>query len=1102
MVRHFKGKKEENLKATEKLWRKSVLLIWLLTIIFGYVIFILSGDALQASRPQNVTTKLFKNNHELFVTLKARGEKEALIVIASKPEMNNLVTEAVVRLGGTVRYREDAVDYLSAKIPLDQISVFAQLKEIERIDIDFDYYLIDPTRKYPPPQEEPPSDPPDPDTPLSQPALPTKDIDAEEFLKENPTFDGRGVGFALIDGNIDVLLPEFQKATSLDGKEIPKVADLLAASDPLDDIDPMWVNMEKKVTIIDKKFTFQDFEFTALEDGEYRFGLFDERALEKPAYIHKDVNFDENPEGSSGLFGILLEDGTNKVWVDTNQDKSFADENSLTEYAKKHDIGIFGKDKPETPRRELVGFAVQLDKKNKYIRLNLGIWQHGTMVAGAAVGSGFYGGKYDGIAPGAQIISIFPSMTMHGLIEGAILAAQHEKVDVICLEPGIHIPAMYTLNDGCLVASLIFDRLVDKYQKLIFCPANNYAGVTTILDYIVGKNVIGVGGYQSQDSYRVNYGAEVSKKDNLHFVSSFGPGGNGALVPDILSSSGIISTDCGYKPPARIKGVFELPPGYSIAGGTSTAGPSATAACALLISAAKQKGVRWEADRLRNAILSTARYLPEIETHKQGNGLIQVNAAWKLLKSMGENYKLQRIESMAPVKTAISSFLAPPDEGVGIFEREGWTLGQKEVRTIVFKRTTGESTPITDRIGWVGNDGTFSSPKSVTLPLNQPVKLPVHIAAESTGVHSAIMNLHYPKNPRIAYQMLNTIIVAEQFSNSSAYTVINQEVVECPGTKSFFLHSPPDIQALQLALEFPQSSIMRVSTHPSTGYQTRLSFEMAEKGSWKKNIMNPAPGVWEILIWNNQFAFMPDETNPKPLIPTSVKFKAKLISVEAVSSVPEIQNFKKGGSFPIAVDIRNQLAPSLLKTGNCSLASVFLDKTVIEEGNQKIYEIDVPKGVDLLKVQIGQSSSPKADLDLYAFEMVEGTSVLRKKSNDLSSDEMITIENPNSGRWQIIVDAFNGFSGKTEFTYKDYFTHSLFGEIKTDDVSLLRAHGESWQSNLNINVSAIPLGRRSIHGLVPIIWSPEKQKEEKVGREKDELVVGFLEILFKEQTDR
>ena len=136
--------------------------------------------------------------------------------------------------------------------------------------------------------------------------------------------------------------------------------------------------------------------------------------------------------------------------------------------------------------------------------------------------------------------------------------------------------------------------------------------------------------------------------------------------------------------------------------------------------------------------------------------------------------------------------------------------------------------------------------------------------------------------------------------------------------------------------------------------------------------MNPAPGVWEILIWNNQFANKLDETNPKPLIPTSVKFKAKLISVEAVSSVPEIQNFKKGCSFPRAVDIRNQLAPSLLKTGNCSLASVFLDKTVIEEGNQKIYEIDVPRGVDLLKVQIGQSSSPKADLDLYAFEIEEG----------------------------------------------------------------------------------------------------------------------------------
>ena len=56
---------------------------------------------------------------------------------------------------------------------------------------------------------------------------PFKDLGAAEWLRKNPTYDGRGVTIAVLDGFVDFLLPELQEATTLDGKPIRKVMDVL-----------------------------------------------------------------------------------------------------------------------------------------------------------------------------------------------------------------------------------------------------------------------------------------------------------------------------------------------------------------------------------------------------------------------------------------------------------------------------------------------------------------------------------------------------------------------------------------------------------------------------------------------------------------------------------------------------------------------------------------------------------------------------------------------------------------------------------------------------------------------------------------------------------
>src|SRR4029079_2586908 len=95
----------------------------------------------------------------------------------------------------------------------------------------------------------------------------------------------------------------------------------------------------------------------------YRIGLFDERDPRLNGEIGNDVNRDGNPGGSSGLFPVLWNASTDQVWVDTNQNHSFADELAMTNYKTNYDVGTFGTDNPATPVREAMPLVVRTDGK-------------------------------------------------------------------------------------------------------------------------------------------------------------------------------------------------------------------------------------------------------------------------------------------------------------------------------------------------------------------------------------------------------------------------------------------------------------------------------------------------------------------------------------------------------------------------------------------------------------------------------------------------------------------------------------------------------------------------------------------------------------------
>ena len=110
-----------------------------------------------------------------------------------------------------------------------------------------------------------------------------------------------------------------------------------------------------------------------------------------------DVNRDGNPAGSSGIFAVLWDTATNRVWVDTNQNNSFADQSAMTDYKVNYDVQYFGTDNPATAVAERMPFVVQTNGKDKFVNIGIVSGQHGSHVAGIAAGNSLFGGAMTGL---------------------------------------------------------------------------------------------------------------------------------------------------------------------------------------------------------------------------------------------------------------------------------------------------------------------------------------------------------------------------------------------------------------------------------------------------------------------------------------------------------------------------------------------------------------------------------------------------------------------------------------------------------------------------------------------------------------------------------
>ncbi len=755
--------------------------------------------------------------------------------------------------------------------------------------------------------------------------------------------------------------------------------------------------------------------------------------------------------------------------------RSFADEPAMTNYKVNRDVRYFGTDNPATPVAERMPFVVQIDATLTGDQHRHRVGAHGSHVAGIIAANGLFGGAMSGAAPGAQLVSVrvclfVAGCTSHALIEGMIYAAKTANVDVINMSIG----GLPSLNDGNNTRAVLYDRLIEQSKVQMFISAGNSGpGENTVGDPSVATKVMSVGAYITDATWQANYGssAPVPGTDNLHPFSSRGPREDGGFKPSIIAPGAAISSTPMWQAGGPVVGVHDLPPGYSMFNGTSMASPQSAGAGALLVSAAQQSGVQHQPDQLRQALNSSARFVDGYGAYEQGNGLIQVPAAWQLLAA---KIKTVAITSAVPVDTALDQFLATPGIGVGIHDREGVTIGQDYTRTYTFTRTSGGGGSTTYNLSWVGNDGTFSSPSTISLPKGAARTLTVNVHPEDYGAHSAILNLDDPSNPGIEYQTLNTVVVPRTFSGPDFSHTITGTVARNQAL-SYFFEVEPGTPAFKVDFSGPSAA-------PGTGQARFLRFHpfgvgidsntstvcysppvpggaCPGGGPNSRTASNPQAGVWEVTVEARRTSDA--ETTPFTLTAT--------VLGASVSPNPDVIPAATIG-VPVArsYTLTNQFGAFTGRAVGTTLGSAFRDRPTIANAAQQERTVTVTPGTTSLRATIGNPSDPAADLDLFVYNCTSGTCALAGQAADGDSEESVTIANPAAGDWLVLVDGFSVPAGTTQYDYVDVFTNTAFGTVSVTDANALRPAGSSWTVPGSVTANAAPASGRVLLGNVQV----------------------------------
>ncbi len=475
-----------------------------------------------------------------------------------------------------------------------------------------------------------------------------------DFLALHPAWDGRGVLIGILDSGIDAGVPGLQRTPN----GSPKLLDLRDFSGegavPLTLLSPVGDSVRIGGVSLGGMSRVRALSAT----GPWYGGVLRERPLgELPA---ADVNGDGDDDDALPVLVTQASDGW-IVMVDTDGDGSLAGERPVRDYLRGRDT--FGWAQPGQPTPLTVAANIAVTGGVPRLELFFDNSGHGTHVAGIAAGNDLYGvGGFDGVAPGAQLLGLKIANNAHGgvTVTGSMLAA----IDyAIRFAKARQLPLVLNMSFGVgneIEGTARMDQIVDSVLAanpdlaLAISAGNEGPGFSTVGFPGSAERALTVGA-----TFPLAFLAGAPEDGRPDPVAYFSSRGGELAKPDFVTPGVAFST------------VPRWNTGDERKGGTSMASPYAAGLLALLRSAAVAEKRAVNGRQLKQALMVTARPLPEATYLDQGTGTPNIGSAWTWL-SEGRDVPEVGVRSLGngTGNTAAFSSLASPGEHVQRFAIE------------------------------------------------------------------------------------------------------------------------------------------------------------------------------------------------------------------------------------------------------------------------------------------------------------------------------------------------------------------------------------------------------------------------------------------------
>ena len=242
---------------------------------------------------------------------------------------------------------------------------------------------------------------------IGQSFLSLDDTGVEEFLTLHPEYDGRGTIIIILDTGVDIGVDGLTETSTgevkfIDVQDFTHQGDvqLFEADVDIDEGKTIFTDDEEQYSVIAS---------TSLEyspaDNIYYIGGFDEIRLMNSDSGADDLNGDDDTEDVFVMVVFEVSEGSESFWVvylDLNGNGDISDDRALRNYKDNQDAFSF--EYPGDLPPLTMGLNVLPDEKIVSFHFDDG--SHETHVAGIAGGNHIGGIDFNGVSPGANMMSM------------------------------------------------------------------------------------------------------------------------------------------------------------------------------------------------------------------------------------------------------------------------------------------------------------------------------------------------------------------------------------------------------------------------------------------------------------------------------------------------------------------------------------------------------------------------------------------------------------------------------------------------------------------------------------------------------------------------